>query len=97
MTYLIDASKVWLLCIVDVNLSINGKKKKRLQIQNPPCGTVGAKKGYVIGLLVHDKVVVKYDRKVFLADCLLWKTLNMAKISITKRTQAFSFTRKLQV
>ena len=27
--------------------------------------------------------------KLFLVDCLLWKTLNMAKLSITERTKAF--------
>ena len=26
---------------------------------------------HVLGLLVHDKVVVKFGRKVFLVDCLL--------------------------
>jgi len=29
--YLIDVSKVWLLCIVDTNLSINGKKNTWLE------------------------------------------------------------------
>ena len=45
--------KVWLLCIVHTNISINVKK-------NCPCGTVGAKIGYVLGLLVHSKIVVVF-------------------------------------
>ena len=45
---------------------------------------------------MHDKVVVEFDRKVFLVDCILRKTLNMAKISITERAQAFSCTQKLE-
>jgi len=32
---------------------------------------VGAKIGYVLGLLVHGKVVVEFDRKLYLVDCLL--------------------------
>ena len=43
------------LCSV---ISINGKKKG-FHVQHCPCGTVGAKKGYVLGLLVHSKVVVE--------------------------------------
>ena len=35
------------------------------------CGTVGAKIGYVLGLLVHGKVVVEFVRNVFIVDCLL--------------------------
>ena len=31
----------------------------------------GANIGYVLGLLVHGKVVVEFGRKVFLVDCLL--------------------------
>ena len=34
------------------------KEKKRFRIQNCPFGTVGATIGYVLGLLVHSKVVV---------------------------------------
>ena len=64
-TYLIDASKVWLLCIVHTNLLINGRKK-HFHVQNCPCGTVGAKIGCVRGLLVHGKVVVEFSKKVFL-------------------------------
>ena len=44
------------LFIPHTNLLINGKKK-RFHVQNCPCGTVGATIGYVLGLLVHDKVV----------------------------------------
>ena len=43
-----------LLCSV---ISINGKKKG-FHVQHCPCGTVGAKKGDVLGLLVYGKVVV---------------------------------------
>ena len=32
---------------------------------------VGAKIGYVLGLLVHGKVLVEFGRKIFLVDCLL--------------------------
>ena len=58
------------LFIPHTNLLINGKKK-RFHVQNCPCGTVGAKIGYVLGLLVQGKVVVEFGRKVFLVDCLL--------------------------
>ena len=68
MTYLINASKAWLLCIVHTNLS---KRKECFHVQNCPSGTVGANKGYVLGLLVHGKVVVEFGKKVFLVDCLL--------------------------
>ena len=47
------------------------RKKKRVHVQNCPCGTVDAKIGYVLGLLVHGKVDVEFGRKVFLVDCLL--------------------------
>ena len=47
------------------------ERKKRLYVQNCPCGTVGAKKGYILGLLMHGKVVVDFGRKVFLVDYLL--------------------------
>ena len=55
----------------------------------------GVKIDYVLRLLVHGKVIVEVGRKVFLVDCLLGKTLNMAKISITERAQAFPCTRKV--
>ena len=62
-------------CIVHTNLSINGKKKKLFHVQNCPLiGTVGAEIGYVLGLLMHDKVSVEFGRKVFLVVCLLLKT-----------------------
>ena len=32
---------------------------------------VGGQIAYVLGLLVHGKVVVEFGRKVFLVDCLL--------------------------
>jgi len=65
--------------------------KKRFHVQNCPCRMVGVI-AYVLGLLVHGKVVVEFGRKVFLVDCLLRKTLYMAKISITERTHTFSCT-----
>jgi len=59
---------------------------------------VGAKIGYVLGLLVYGKAVVEFGWKVFLVDCLLGKKpLNMAKRSITECAQACSCTQKLQV
>ena len=83
-----------LLCIIHTNLLIYGKKKTfsctKLSVRN-----CGANIGYVIG---HGKVVVEFVRKVFLVDCILWKTLSMANISITERAlKAFLYTRKLQV
>ena len=39
--------------------------------KNCPCGTVDAKIGYVLGLLVHGNVVVHFGMKIFLVDCLL--------------------------
>jgi len=53
---------------------INGKKK-RFHVQNCPCSTVGAIIGYELGLLVHDKVFVEFDRKVILVDCLIFKNM----------------------
>jgi len=32
--------------------------EKLFHVQNCPCGMVGAKKGYVLGLLVYGKIVV---------------------------------------
>jgi len=65
------------------------ERKNRFHEQNCPCETFGAKIVYVPGLLVHGKVVVEFRRKVFLVDCLLWNTLNMAKISITRAHQIY--------
>ena len=53
--------------------------------KNCACGTVAAKIGDVLGLLVHDEIVY-YE-----------KTLNMANINIMERAQACSCTRKLQM
>ena len=64
--------------------------------KNCPCGTVGVKIGYALGLLVHGNVVVEFGRKIFLVHCLLWTTFNMAKTRITERAQACSFTQTLQ-
>ena len=53
--------------------------------------TVGAKID-VLGLLVHGNVVVEFFRKVFLANCLLWKTLKWrkyAKQNPLKRDHAY--------
>ena len=47
------------------------ERKKRFHVQPCPCGTAGAKLGYVVGLLVHGKVEVEFGRKVFLVDCIL--------------------------
>ena len=35
------------------------KRKKGFHVQHCPCGTVGANIGYVLGLLVHGKIVVE--------------------------------------
>ena len=83
-------------CIVHTNLLINGKKKL-FHVQNCPCGTVSVKIDYVLGFFIQGKVVVEFGRKVFLVDCPLRKTLNMAKICTTEHAQTFSCTRKLQV
>jgi len=61
-----NASKVWLLCTVHTDLSIIGKKKLCFHVQNCQCGMVGAKIGYALGLLVHDKIVAEFGRNVFL-------------------------------
>ena len=47
------------------------KENKRFHVQNCPCETVGANIGYVLGVLVHDKVVVDFGRKVFSVDGLI--------------------------
>ena len=52
---------------------------------------------YVLGLLVYGKVVVDFGRKVFFADCLAWKTFNMARINRTERTHALPCTQKIVV
>ena len=50
------------------------ERKKLFHVQNCPCGTVDVNIGYVLGLLMHDKVSVEFGRKVFLVVCLLLKT-----------------------
>ena len=47
------------------------ERKKCFHVQNSPCGTVGAKISYVLGLIVHGKLVVEFGRKAFHVDCLL--------------------------
>ena len=42
------------------------ERKNGFHVQNFPCGTVGAKIGYELGLLVHDEEVGEFGRKVFL-------------------------------
>ena len=69
-TYLVNASKVWLLSIVDINLSISGKKAP-FSCTKLTMRIVGANIGCVLVLLVHGKVVVDFGRKVFFVDCLL--------------------------
>jgi len=44
------------------------ERKKCFRVQNCPPGTVVAKIGYMLGLLVHGKVVVEFGRKVFLVE-----------------------------
>jgi len=69
------------------------ERKKAFHVKNCPCGLEGVELGYVLRLLMHGRVVVEFGRKVFLVDCVLRKTLTMAKISITGRAQMFSCTR----
>jgi len=52
------------ICIC-TNLSIK-ESKPRFNIQNCPCVTVVAKIGYLLGLLVHGKVVVEFGMKIVL-------------------------------
>ena len=42
-------------------MSINGTKIG-FHVQKCPCGTIGANISYVLGLLVHGKVVVEFGR-----------------------------------
>jgi len=44
------------------------ERKKLFHEQMCACGTVCAKIGYVLWLLVHEKVVVEFGRNVFLVD-----------------------------
>ena len=69
MTYLINASEVWSLCIVHTNLPTNGKKKHsctKLSMRNDKCENrlctraPPARQGSL-----------EFGRKVFLVDCLL--------------------------
>ena len=46
------------------------ERKKGFHVQNCPYGTVGANIDFVLGLLVHGKVVNEFGRKAFLVDCL---------------------------
>ena len=61
------------------------ERKKRFHGQNWPCGMVGAKIGYVLGLLVHGiKVVVKFGRKVFLVHnrkCHIFMQINIREFT----------------
>ena len=93
-TYLINASNVWLLCIVHTNLSINGKKTKTFSCTKQSMRNGRCENRFVLGLLVHSTVVVEFGRKVFLVDCLLGKALITTKISIAERAKACSCIRK---
>ena len=75
------------------------ERKKRFHVQNCPCGTVGANIGYVLGLLVYDKIVVEFGRKVFVVDCLFWKNIkyganknNRTRSSVFMHTKTTSVT-----
>ena len=57
---------------------------------------VSAKIGYVPGLLVHGKVVVKIGRKVKLIPCWLSIMKNI-EYGENKHNRTFSYTQKLQV
>ena len=62
-------------CVVYITIYRLTERKQRFHVQNRPCGTVVAKMDYVLGLIVHGKVVVEIGRKVFLVDWLLWKNI----------------------
>ena len=78
VTYLINKSKVWLFLFC-THQSID------LQKENTYSCT---KIAYVLALLVHGMVVVVFGRNVFFVNCVLWKTLNRARMSIAERAQA---------
>ena len=65
------------------------ERKSRFHLQKLSMRNVRCETSYVLGLLVHGKVVGEFGRKVFPVNCILWKTLNMAKLSISERAQAF--------
>ena len=69
--YSINLSQVF--CNVNSNLSLY-RKKTCAHVQNRPWGTVGTKIAFVLGFLVHGMEFVKFDRNVFLLDCLSKKT-----------------------
>jgi len=58
-------------CVLYTPIDRLTERKKRFNVQNCPCGTIGARIGYVLGLLVHGKIVVEFGRNLFLVDCLL--------------------------
>ena len=60
MTYLINVFKVWLIGLYTPIYRLTERKKTRFHVQNCLCGTQGANKGYVLGLLVHGKVAVEF-------------------------------------
>ena len=53
---------------------------------------VDANIGYVLGLLLHGKVVVEFGRKCNSSLIVSYKPLNMVKISITERAQSLKET-----
>ena len=60
-----------IFCILHNNLSTY-KLRTRFHEQHHPHATMCAKVAHVLGLLVHDRVVVVFGRKVFLVDRLFW-------------------------
>ena len=69
--------------------SIGLQKKTRAHVQNHPYATVSAKIAFVLGFLVHNMEFVKFDRNVFLMDCLLPKNKNLAKMNAHKPLEWF--------
>ena len=67
-TYLINASKIWLLLYCTHQFIDKRKEKNLFHVQNCPCGTVSVKIDYVLGFFMQGKVVVEFGRKVFLVD-----------------------------
>ena len=83
MIYLINASKVWLLCIVHTNLSIYGKKKS-FHVKNCPRGTVGPKIGHVSGTLTIQANItaMRYRSDVIWSVLLLHIRANLSMMLV---------------
>ena len=56
----------------------------KLSMRNSRC-----KIGYVLGLLMHNKVVVEFGGKVFLIDCLIMKNIKYGKNKHNRTRSSF--------